>query len=410
MGKIIFSEDAYRYSGAAVSANTNAVLAVAAKCSADIEDNNNWGYSELVAKVSADGGENWSEEKVVIAPPARKVTAEKGNTKAAFFTKPVLTTATDGTFVLVFTFYPESKGSDDKKLLDKKKTPFSSFNGKNYPVIYDRDGKFYLIVEGGRVLDMAKAATPYIVKGLGDLYNGEEFLGNIYLNGAMGKAEGEGETSFGAPFKAAKRSYIFAMTSADGVNWSEPCDITPDILCADDSTCIETGIGNAVVTASGRIIVPLTDEKKAACIFSDDCGQTWQRNIRIPYLPVKGGVTFANAGGGEVLALGKKNAISYDNGISFGNFKSKLTPVASVTNAGKLVAIIQSKIGTVVLGGDFDYKKKKNKFKGITYSKEQSAVAGGLLPSISVASAGGKTLAVYVTPDRKQISFDTLNV
>lgn len=408
MGKIIFSENEYRFSGTALAANDSTALAVAVKCSADIDDGAKWGYSELVAKTSTNGGEEWSEEKTILAPPARTITAEKGNSKTAFFRNPVLSTAANGEFVLVFTFYPESEGADNKKLLDKKKVSFTFFGGKNCLVLYDRDGKFYTVTEDGKVLDATKAPTQYAVKGLGDLYSGDEFLGNIYLNGAMGKSENEEvNASFGAPLKAAKRSYIMAMTSADGVNWSDPVNITPAVLAADDGVTMATGIGNGVVCDSGRIVVPVITDKGAASIYSDDNGVTWLRNQRFPYMPVKKAVTIVQAPTGELIALGKKSGISNDKGITWMSYKSKVAPVSALAMADKICTIANAKAGTAQIGGEFKINKK-GKLKGINYNKEKSELAGGLLPCATLATVAGKPAVLYITPDNKQVSFTTL--
>ncbi|MBQ9516499.1 MAG: exo-alpha-sialidase [Eubacterium sp.] len=408
MGKIIFSESDYRFSGTALAANGSTALAVAVKCSADIDDGAKWGYSELVAKTSTNGGEDWSDAVTIAAPPARCVTAAKDNAKTSFFLNPVLSTAANGDFVLVFTFYPESKGADDKKLLDKKKVPFTFFGGKNCLIVYDRDGKFYTVTEDGKVLDSSKTPTQYTVKGIGDLYNGDEFLGNIYLNGAMGKSEDKEVTaSFGAPLKAAKRSYLMAMTSPDGVNWSEPVNITPAVLAADDGLTMATDAGRGVVCDSGRIIVPVITDKGAACIYSDDNGATWSRNQRAPYMPVKKPVTVVQAPSGELIALGKKSSISHDKGISWITYKSKMTPFMALAMANRIYTIINSKAGTAQVGGEFEYNKK-GKLKGIAYSKEKSELAGGLLPYTTLADIGGKPAALYITPDNKQVSFAVL--
>lgn len=78
-------------------------------------------------------------------------------------------------------------------------------NGRMRPIIYDRDGNFFYVSEDGTVLDYKKEATDYRVdEATGALYRDEEYLGNIYLNGAMGKNEMGVKTTFGAPLKSPK--------------------------------------------------------------------------------------------------------------------------------------------------------------------------------------------------------------
>ena len=109
----------------------------------------------------------------------------------------------------------------------------------------------------------------------------------------------------------------------------------------------------------------------------------------------------------EILALGKKSCISVDNGITWGSYKSKFAPTKAIAIGERIFTVINSKVGTVLIGGEFVYGKK-NKFKGIAYSKENSEVAGGLLPYTTLAEVGGKPAALYITPDNKQVSFTTL--
>ncbi len=408
MGKVIFDKSDYRYGAANIASSGDTLLATALRCSQNIDKGISWGYSELVAKISTDGGESWSDEIKVALPPARKITAEEGNTKSSFFLYPVTLTAKNGEFVIIFTYYPESMGAEEEKLLDKKKTPFTHFGGKNCPIIYDREGNFFIITDSGKIIDSSKAATDYTLKEFGELYNGDEYVGNIYLNGAMGKSEGLGKTTFGAPLKAPKRSYIMMVKSSDGINWSEPRDITPSILGATDGACITTSAGNGAVCDNGRIIIPLNCEKGASCIYSDDNGETWNRNQRIPVMPVKGDVSVMQAPNGEIIAVGKKACISHDNGITWLKDKNKFAPVKAISDGGKVTVVVNSKAGTALVSGEFEYKK--NKYKGVDYSDESLALAGGLLPCTDIKSVNGKTALLYVTPDRQQVSFDTMDM
>ncbi len=405
MGTILFDKSAFRYSSVALASNGSTVAALAVRCSQNIEKGLCWGYGEIVAKYSTDGGESWSAEQVLAAPPARKITAQAENTKSAFFLNPVLTATANGGFAAVFTFYPESMGGEEEKLLDKKKTAYTYFNNKLCPLIYDRDGKFFIVRENGDVLNAAKASTGYRMEGMGDLYRDGEYMGNIHLNGAMGKSEVSDQTKFGAPLKAPKRSYLMAMTSPDGINWSTPQDIGGSVITASDGVCSETGCGSAALCDSGRIIVPLTCEKGTYCIYSDDGGVTWMRNRRLPYLPCKGAVSVLQAPGGEVIALGKKSCISYDKGITWLKDKAKLTAVRAICRDGKIVAAVQSKLGTATVRGEAVYKRSK--LKGADFESDV-AMAGGFLPAIDIAPTGNDFAALYVTPDYTQVTFSAL--
>ena len=92
------------------------------------------------------------------------------------------------------------------------------------PLIYDRDGNFYYIEESGAVLDSQKQPTPYrLGSGFGDLYKGDEYVGNIYLNGAVGKNEAGAVTTFGAPLtKTQALLCIYAAQQRPGQNLERP--------------------------------------------------------------------------------------------------------------------------------------------------------------------------------------------
>ena len=108
-----------------------------------------WGYIELAVRTSADGGKTWTPIKTIAAPPAREINSSVENTKTAFFIDPCAVVAPNGDVVVLATFFPESKGIHDKKILEPKKVAYADFNGKNCQLIYDRNGKFYYVLDDG---------------------------------------------------------------------------------------------------------------------------------------------------------------------------------------------------------------------------------------------------------------------
>ncbi|MBR2100884.1 MAG: exo-alpha-sialidase, partial [Eubacterium sp.] len=197
-----------------IPALINTKNALIAACNRETNAND-YGYMELVIRRSEDGGESWSDVSLIAAPPAREISDNPEASKSAFFIDPCLCVADNGDILLLATFFPESKGIMDTKLLEKK-TAFAGFDGNMYPIIYDRNGNYFIILDDGKIITSSKSKTPFRIEGLGELYKDDEYCGNIYLNGAMGKSMSDVKTTFGAPLKAPKRSYIFMFKSSDG--------------------------------------------------------------------------------------------------------------------------------------------------------------------------------------------------
>lgn len=245
-----------------------------------------WGYIELAVRRSEDGGETWSDIETIASPPARETKITDKCYASAFFIDPCMAIAPNGDIVMIVDFYPECKGLHNRRLLDKKKIPYSMHKNRMRPVIYDRDGKFYLIEENGVVLDYKYEETDYrVADWKGSLYKGDEYVGNIFLNGKTGSNEADAVTTFGAPLKAPKRNYVYMFRSSDnGKTWSEPKDITGDFLIKSDGTFIGVAPGVGLTTKDGRIIMPLyVDKKETVSIYSIDNGETWHRMTSQPY-------------------------------------------------------------------------------------------------------------------------------
>lgn len=283
-----------------------------------------WGYIEIAIRRSEDGGKSWSDIEPVAIPPARETRISAESYASAFFIDPCMAVAPNGDVIMLVDFWPECKGLHNQKILDKKKVPYAMLNRKMRPLIYDRDGNFYYIDENGTVIDNKKNTTEYTVKdGMGSLYKGEEYVGNIYLNGAMGKNEIGAKTTFGAPLKAPKRCYVFMLTSKDnGKTWSEPKDITNMILHETDGTFLGVAPGVGLTAKDGRIIMPLyVDKKECVSIYSVDNGETWHRITREPYAKNTDEWQLIQAKDETVIGLGRQKtfgstpvSISTDNG------------------------------------------------------------------------------------------------
>ena len=407
-----------------IPALINTKNALIAACNRETNAND-YGYMELVIRRSEDGGESWSDVSLIAAPPAREISDNPEASKSAFFIDPCLCVADNGDILLLATFFPESKGIMDKKLLEKK-TAFAGFDGNMYPIIYDRNGNYFIILDDGKIITSSKSKTPFRIEGLGELYKDDEYCGNIYLNGAMGKSMSDVKTTFGAPLKAPKRSYIFMFKSSDGgKTWSEGRDITKDILVESDGFFLGIAPGSALKTKSGRIIVPLYTLKNTACIYSDDNGETWQRNKRFPYTDNIDEWSAVQAEDGSIYSFGRAKSlgktpvsVSKDNGITWvkdkkADFKAPKCQKNAICIGDKIyVSHPSGKIreNGVISIGEFVYDKKGN-VKGIKWSKDDIKINDGFFAYSCLTKLDDNTLGIlYEDAPSAHIVFEKIKL
>lgn len=296
---------AFRIPSLIKSGNTLVAAIDKQSCGAD------WGFIELAIRRSEDAGETWSDIETIATPPARETRITDECYASAFFIDPCMAIAPNGDIVMLVDFYPECKGLHNRRLLDKKKLPYSMHNRKMYPTLYDRDGRFYLVVEDGVVLDNRYNETDYrVTDWKGSLYKGDEYVGNIFLNGKTGTNEIGAVTTFGAPLKRPKRNYIYMLKSSDnGKTWTDPVDITGQILKKEDGTFIGVAPGVGLTTEDGKIIMPLyVDRKETVSIYSIDNGETWNRMTSQPYSCNTDEWQLVQAPDGVILGMGRQKS------------------------------------------------------------------------------------------------------
>ena len=245
-----------------------------------------WGDIGMVVRRSEDNGQTWGDRITV--------TNLRDNPKAD---DPTIGSPVNIDMVLVqdpetkrifsvYDMFPEGKGIFG--MSDEKEEAYKKINGKTYQILY-REGEEagYTIRENGIVYTPAGEATDYRVvvdpvkpsySDKGDLYQGDQLLGNIYFT-----------TNKTSPFRVAKESYLWmSYSDDDGKTWSAPQDITP-MVKADWMKFFGVGPGVGITLHTGphkgRIIVPtyttnrthhLNGSQSSRVIYSDDHGKTWQ--------------------------------------------------------------------------------------------------------------------------------------
>ena len=244
-----------------------------------------WGDIGMVIRRSEDNGKTWSDRVTI--------TNLRDNPRASdpSIGSPVnidMTLTQDPETKRIFAIYdmfPEGKGIFG--MSTQKEEAYKEINGKTYQLLY-REGErgAYTIRENGTVYTPDGKATEYRVvvdpvkpaySDKGDLYRGDQLLGNIYFT-----------TNKTSPFRIAKDSYLWmSYSDDDGKTWSAPQDITP-MVKADWMKFLGVGPGVGITLRTGphkgRIVVPvyttnrtnhLNGSQSSRIIYSDDHGKTW---------------------------------------------------------------------------------------------------------------------------------------
>ncbi|OXT13638.1 sialidase [Streptococcus sp. KR] len=244
-----------------------------------------WGDIGMVVRRSEDKGKTWSDRVTI--------TNLRDNPKAS---NPSIGSPVNIDMVLVqdpatkrifsiYDMFPEGQGIFG--MAAQREEAYKQIDGKTYQILY-KEGEegSYTIRENGTVYTPDGKATDYRVvvnpvkpaySDKGDLYQGNQLLGNIYFT--------SNKTS---PFRVAKDSYLWmSYSDDDGKTWSAPQDITP-MVKADWMKFLGVGPGTGITLHTGphkgRIIVPtyttnqtnhLNGSQSSRIIYSDDHGKTW---------------------------------------------------------------------------------------------------------------------------------------
>ena len=244
-----------------------------------------WGDIGMVVKRSEDKGQTWGD-RITLTNLRDNPKAKDPNIGSPVNIDMVLVQDTETKRIFsVYDMFPEGKGIFG--MSSEKEEAYKEIDGKTYQILY-REGEngAYTIRENGVVYTPDGQATDYRVvvnpvkpgySDKGDLYQGEQLLGNIYFT--------SNKTS---PFRIAKDSYLWmSYSDDDGKTWSAPQDITP-MVKADWMKFLGVGPGVGITLQNGphkgRIVVPvyttnranhLNGSQSSRIIYSDDHGKTW---------------------------------------------------------------------------------------------------------------------------------------
>ena len=244
-----------------------------------------WGDIGMVVKRSEDKGQTWGD-RITLTNLRDNPKANDPSVGSPVNIDMVLVQDTETKRIFsVYDMFPEGKGIFG--MSSEREVAYKEIDGKTYQILY-REGEngAYTIRENGLVYTPDGQATDYRVvvnpvkpgySDKGDLYQGEQLLGNIYFT--------SNKTS---PFRVAKDSYLWmSYSDDDGKTWSAPQDITP-MVKADWMKFLGVGPGVGITLQNGphkgRIVVPvyttnrtnhLNGSQSSRIIYSDDHGKTW---------------------------------------------------------------------------------------------------------------------------------------
>ena len=245
-----------------------------------------WGDIGMVVRRSDDKGKTWGD-RIVISNPR-----DNENAKNPEWPSPVnidMALVQDPKTKRIFSIYDMFlEGKAVFSLPGKAPQAYEQIGDKVYQVLYKQgDAGRYTIRENGEVFDPENRKTEYRVvvdpkqpafSDKGDLYKGEELIGNVYF-----------EYSEKNIFRVSNTNYLWmSYSDDDGKTWSAPKDITYGIR-KDWMHFLGTGPGTGIALHSGphkgRLVIPayttnnvsyLSGSQSSRVIYSDDHGETWQ--------------------------------------------------------------------------------------------------------------------------------------
>jgi len=244
-----------------------------------------WGDIGMVVRRSDDKGKTWGD-RIVISNPR-----DNENARRAHAGSPVnidMALVQDPKTKRIFSIFDMFvEGEAVRDLPGKAPQAYEQIGDKVYQVLYKKgEVGHYTIRENGEVFDPENRKTDYRVvvdpkkpaySDKGDLYKGEELIGNVYF-----------DYSDKNIFRVSNTNYLWmSYSDDDGKTWSAPKDITYGIR-KDWMHFLGTGPGTGIALHSGphkgRLVIPtyttnnvsyLSGSQSSRVIYSDDHGETW---------------------------------------------------------------------------------------------------------------------------------------
>ena len=244
-----------------------------------------WGDIGMVVRRSDDKGKTWGN-RIVISNPRDNEKARNPE-----WPSPVnidMALVQDPKTKRIFAIYDMFlEGKAVFSLPGKAPQAYEQIGDKVYQILYKQgDAGRYTIRENGEVFDPENRKTEYRVvvdpkkpaySDKGDLYKGEELIGNIYF-----------EYSDKNIFRVSNTNYLWmSYSDDDGKTWSAPKDITYGFR-KDWMHFLGTGPGTGIALHSGphkgRLVIPayttnnvsyLSGSQSSRVLYSDDHGETW---------------------------------------------------------------------------------------------------------------------------------------
>lgn len=211
-----------------LSLSSGVVIAAADRASTGAD----WGKIDIAIRRSLDCGKSFGELDIIFSSPVRRAPIEWEDTASAFAIDPLMVECADGSLVMMFDFFPESKGLHDASRLEEG-SGYIELDGEFCLALLDKKSKFddiekkpgstgyscHTLRSDGWVYDSNGEKTSYYVpkkhsggcnyETLGDMYfavgepdyldtqpplipkepkegsSQDIYVGNIYLNGNM---------------------------------------------------------------------------------------------------------------------------------------------------------------------------------------------------------------------------------